>query len=421
MKKKLTLIILIFLCCMNSFAHAKTIRALFLGNSYTQSNNLPELIHQLALSVGDTLIYNSNTPGGYTLKQHSTNNTSLSLIAQGNWDFVILQEQSQLPSFPDQQVETEVYPYAELLNNLIIQSNPCAKTIFFVTWGRKNGDTENCQFFPPLCTYEGMDDLLQLRYTVMAENNKAVLSPVAMTWRELRNENPEIELYTADESHPNSNGSFVAACTFYATMFEKDPMESSYNYSLNTETASTIKSTVKAIVYENIDFWYRFFPFPEAHFDYSVNNNSVQFTNQSENAENFFWSFGDGATSQEENPLHSYTENGEYEVELIVSKCGTNDIYTQTIVIQSMNINDSNDQSDIFVFPNPFSETCYIRTPKKSNGNFKLFDLLGKEQNIYINKQNDDFLIITKKLPSGIYFLQYENQNKKFSTKLIKK
>ncbi len=40
----------------------ETIKALFIGNSYTASNNLPQLVSQIALSCGDTLIYDSNTP-----------------------------------------------------------------------------------------------------------------------------------------------------------------------------------------------------------------------------------------------------------------------------------------------------------------------------------------------------------------------
>jgi hypothetical protein len=52
-------------------------KVLFLGNSYTGVNNLPQMIANVALSVGDRLIFDSNTPGGYTLQGHSTNTTSL--------------------------------------------------------------------------------------------------------------------------------------------------------------------------------------------------------------------------------------------------------------------------------------------------------------------------------------------------------
>ena len=75
-----------------------TLRVLFLGNSYTASNNLPSLCQQFAEAEGNVLITDSNTPGGQTLISHSTNSTSLQKISQGNWDYVVLQDQSQVPT-----------------------------------------------------------------------------------------------------------------------------------------------------------------------------------------------------------------------------------------------------------------------------------------------------------------------------------
>ena len=112
----------------SSFAQTKNV--LFLGNSYTGVNNLPLLTYNLALSLGDTINYDSNTPGGYTYEGHSTNATSLAKIAQGNWDFVVLQEQSQKPSFPPSQVATEVYPYAQVLVDSIKSANACTEPFF---------------------------------------------------------------------------------------------------------------------------------------------------------------------------------------------------------------------------------------------------------------------------------------------------
>ena len=119
-------------------------RVLFLGNSYTFVNDLPQLTANFSQAAGDSLIFDSNTPGGYSLQQHSVNQTTLTKIALGNWDFVVLQEQSQMPSFPLSQVLVEVFPYAKKLDSLIKAANPCTQTIFFMTWGRKNGDSYNC-------------------------------------------------------------------------------------------------------------------------------------------------------------------------------------------------------------------------------------------------------------------------------------
>src|SRR5690554_4911255 len=82
---------------------AKTIKVLFIGNSYTASNNLPSLIENFALENGDTLIHDAHLPGGRTFQQHSQDPTVIQKISQGGWDYVVLQEQSQIPSFPDAQ------------------------------------------------------------------------------------------------------------------------------------------------------------------------------------------------------------------------------------------------------------------------------------------------------------------------------
>ena len=55
----------------------------------------------------------------------------------------------------------------------------------------------------------------------------------------------------------------------------------------------------------------------QAKFSVETYMNRAQFTNlSSENAKTFEWNFGDGATSTERNPMHSYAEAGTYTVRL---------------------------------------------------------------------------------------------------------
>ena len=92
---------------------------LFIGNSYVAVNNLPQTTALVALSIGDTLLVSSYTPGGYTLLQHSNDVNCLNAINSMPWDFVALQEQSQMPSFPQSQVEQAVFPAARKLDSMI--------------------------------------------------------------------------------------------------------------------------------------------------------------------------------------------------------------------------------------------------------------------------------------------------------------
>lgn len=247
-------VFLLFVFCFSLFfSFAQNYKVLFIGNSYTEVNNLPQLISKACTSVGDTISYSSSTSGGCTFQQHLS--ISSSLIQQGGWDYVVLQEQSQLPSFPDGQFYQECYPYAQQLCEMIRQYNPDAKIVFYMTWGRKNGDQNNCQFFSPLCTYEGMDSLLNLRYMIMAVDNHTLVSPVGYVWHNIRDNHPEIELYQSDESHPSLAGSYAAACTFYSILFEKNPDNITFNPGIDDQMANIIRNTTKNLVYDSLSKW----------------------------------------------------------------------------------------------------------------------------------------------------------------------
>ncbi|MGB4204173.1 MAG: T9SS type A sorting domain-containing protein [Bacteroidales bacterium] len=423
MKTKIILILSFLLAYLNT--DAQKIKVLFLGNSYTASNNLPEIIRDLGLTTGDTLEYSSNTPGGYTLRQHTTNQTTLNLIRSGGWDFVVLQEQSQLPSFPDDQVVKMVYPYAARLDSLIKSANPCSTTLFFMTWGRKNGDHEYCPTFPPVCTYEGMDSLLQLRYTIMAEDNEAAIAPVAKVWRKIRKEHPEIELYHPDESHPENSGSYAAACTFYSIMFGKDPALTKYDYVLPHDEATIIKNIAKEVVFDSLAYWYRFDThiLPLADFSYSISGRIVEFTNLSVNADKYVWYFGDGRASTQVSPVHVYPANGQYEAKLIAieNNCNKKTSINKTINIDLTGINDTEPGDIITVYPNPAGNTLYLKT-KSTAKLFSIYNSRGENMITgSLKNTGTDHTIDISDFKSGIYNLRLTTEtDHSYSIKFLK-
>ena len=58
---------------------------------------------------------------------------------------------------------------------------------------------------------------------------------------------------------------------------------------------------------------------PVAAFTTSINELEVTFTNSSTDATIFAWSFGDGTTSTEKSPVHTYDDNGTYTVTLVAT------------------------------------------------------------------------------------------------------
>lgn len=306
------ILVILFLSPLIVFSQQKK-EVLFVGNSYTYGNNLPDLVKQIALSFGDTLIYDSSTPGGATFNAHTNNAQTISKINQQQWDHVILQAQSQEPSFSPSQVANDTYPYAEQLVDMIENNFSCTEPIFFMTWGRKYGDQQNCQFYPPICTYDGMQQRLRESYLEMAFNDSASCAPVGMAWKKSIELDSTLNLYTADNSHPNIHGSYLAACTFYATIFKKTAFGSTYwPSSIDSATALSLQQIASNTVLDSLSVWNIF----NADFSFMQNNDSISFTNLSSNYESVIWNFGDGSTSFDENPTHVYTSSGNYTITL---------------------------------------------------------------------------------------------------------
>lgn len=328
---------LFFLLVLTFSLFSQPKKMLFLGNSYTAVNNLPLTLYNFALAAGDTIIYDSNTPGGYTFQGHSTNATSLAKINSQAWDYVVLQEQSQMPSFPPAQVATDVFPYATLLDSLIHNNNACSQTVFYMTWGRKYGDASNCANYPPLCTYDGMTGRLRDSYLQMGDMNEALVAPVGMAWKASRTADSTINLWSADNSHPSVAGTYLTTCVFYATIFEKTPVGNSFISTLPAATATFLQNIAHQVVFDSLSTWNIDVFNPQAAFVASQNGYEAIFTNNAQYSNAATWDFGDGTTNSTTlNPSHIYATPGTYNVSQIVTNgCNLFDTLTQSITIHA--------------------------------------------------------------------------------------
>ena len=392
------------------YSYGQTKKVLFIGNSYTGVNNLPQLVKNAAASVGDELIFDKHTPGGAQLVNHAFNATAISKINSNDWDHVVLQAQSQEPSFPDGQVASQVYPYATILCDSIRANSACTRPMFYMTWGRENGDANNCPFWPPVCTYEGMDSLLNLRYRIMGADNEAYVSPVGAVWHYIRDHYPAIDLYTNDGSHPSQAGSYAAACTFYSMIFQKDPTLITFDYSLSVEDATIIKEAAKTIVFDDLETWnvgvYDDTYDPVADFSFVQEYASFDFTNLSTDSENYVWDFGDGNISTDENPSHTYQANGDYLVQLTASKCGFENTTTTTVNVQVVsNVNVHLEESAINIYPNP-TDNIFTITGVIGSYQVKVLDEFGTTYQIW--NGTNLLEIDINDLPTGLYFIHIE-------------
>ena len=295
-------------------------------------------------------------PGGYTFQMHVVDANTIAKINSRSWDFVVLQEQSQRPSFPPAQVAQDVYPYARQLDSLILLNNPCTETVFYMTWGRKYGDQGNCAFWPPVCTFLGMQEELRNSYVQMANDNAALVAPVGRAWQSSWTQDSSINLWSSDNSHPSIEGSYLAACVFYETILRKSCVNAPFISSVTNLNALFLQQVAHQIVVDSLSTWKIGSYDVISDFSFVPNGLQVQFTDQSVNSNNVTWDFGDGSTSLLPQPTHSYLQAGVYSVNLIAMDSCHSDTAQQFISgvassVSEINIQENcikiNDQSEI--------------------------------------------------------------------------
>ena len=296
-------------------------KALFLGNSYTYVNNLPLLTAALANAAGDSLFFDTNTPGGYTLGwhpiAHATSPVSLGKIQANDWDFVILQEQSQTPVISRLR-DSCMYPAAVILHDSVKSSHPCGRILFYLTWGRRFGGVQ-C-FAPNYCSanfigFSQMQDSLTWAIKKIADSLSDWIAPVGEAWR-LVIGNTAMVLHDADNSHPNLNGSYLAACVFYSAMFGTHAEGNTFTAGLSPDSALLLQRASDSIVFGYYSQWNLNNDAPHAAFNLAVSTDTVFTQNLSTGAGHWLWDFGDGQTSQQFEPYHVYAGNGTWTVKL---------------------------------------------------------------------------------------------------------
>lgn len=412
---------LFFTLSIPCFAQQDTISALFLGNSYTYYNGgVPAMIIEMAEENGNVFTFESNTPGGYTFNGHSTNNTSLDLLAQGGYDFLVLQEQSQIPSFPQSQVAVECYPYAETLCDLAREASPCIMPLFFMTWGRENGDASNCEFWPPICTYEGMQTELSASYINMAEMNQGMTAPSGDIWRNLRMDHPEIDLYIGDGSHPSVAGTFVVAATMYASMFGE--LATWVPEGFDQDWASHITDEVQNLVLDNGSDYFLDREF-SAEGDLSNHYVEGQILNLQPEASSHVESMNvsvDGELIASEVDLDygidiSTWLPGPYTISVeFNSVCGQG--YDEFVFVVALSVEEVAGV-ELTVFPNPASDRLFINSNHAVVG-YSLMNSLGQVV-LQNNKAKEVDSIDLELLPSGVYSLQMETLQGKVTRKIV--
>jgi hypothetical protein len=81
------------------------------------------------------------------------------------------------------------------------------------------------------------------------------VAPAGYAWWRTRKQDPEIELWQSDGSHPNKNGTFLSACVFYAAIFRESPEGLVYTAQIPGKTAQALQSIAAGTVLDDPEEW----------------------------------------------------------------------------------------------------------------------------------------------------------------------
>ena len=161
---------------------------------------------------------------------------------------------------------------------------------------------------------------------------------------------------------------------------------------------------------------------PTADFIFGGNNLTVDFTNNSINATDYLWDFGDGNTSTEENPVHIYSSPGTYQVSLISSQANCSDDTIQDVTVPMVGIGEYANDELVRIFPNPNNGIFNVEIKNyKEVEEIRLLDLSGQTiKSISHNSINNSLISFDlETVVSGIYFLEVNTKTDKIIKRIL--
>lgn len=182
-----------------------SLKALFIGNSFTARNNLPAMIGQFAAAHGRDFAHRLINVGGASLRTHWNGAEAQKVIKDGNYDVVVLQEQSTLPIKNAQRMHENV----RLFDDAIKAAG--SRMFLYMTWARAHApETQQA---------------ITHAYKSIGQELGATVVPVGDAWQRFLRTHNKPGLYDKDQSHPSLAGTYLAASVFFAMLFKENPVD----------------------------------------------------------------------------------------------------------------------------------------------------------------------------------------------------
>ena len=251
--------------CANSHAATKPVRTsiagappksiLFVGNSFFYYNNsmhnqVLELARNADAANRGAYRYTSVTISGSGFDWHDVdsyfrpnavgkysfdaNNVVVFNKFDKPFDAAILNDCSQCPVHP--QLKATFHEYAKKHSDTVRKHG--AQPVFFMTWAYKDKPE--------------MTGQLAEEYTLAGNKNDVLVIPAGLAFAKAIGKRPDLEFYQPDKRHPALIGTYLAACTIYASVYGKSPVGNAFKGGVDDKTAAFLQ----AVAWETVQEYY---------------------------------------------------------------------------------------------------------------------------------------------------------------------
>jgi hypothetical protein len=203
---------------------------LFLGNSLTYYNfSIPDTLSELIKTsqIRFTAKISQKSKGGYGLHDHYR--YSFPLNDNQDWEIIIVQGHSK--ETLTGHGKDFFFSSARLLKKKI--TNAGARMVLFMTWAYWDDDS--------------MIDEIKNSYLKIGHELGIQVVPVGLAFSSVSEKYSHIDLYS-DERHPSNEGTYLAACVFFAALFRRTPEGSDFFGSIEPDQAQILQRSAWSTV-----------------------------------------------------------------------------------------------------------------------------------------------------------------------------
>jgi hypothetical protein len=235
-------------------SNRETKEMLLIGSSYFNYHNLRGLVQNLSDSAGVDVNFDIYAVNGLYLYDHAYNNITAAKINEKDWDYVILQGCGSVTAYPDYYTSHPVYSALVILRNKIMINCASTKMVFCMPWAFEDGMTWVAGWTD---TYADMQYHIYVNTLQYSNEIGFEIAPVGWSWNTVLYEQnyPLHYLHQSDWNHPSLRGSYLMACTVFATVFQESYIGVNYNPGISDSEVTYFQTVGSNMVLDSLDLW----------------------------------------------------------------------------------------------------------------------------------------------------------------------